>query len=112
MANKNTIVVEQIGSPIRREAAQRQTLIGLGLNKCHRQKTLEDTPSIRGMIHRVRHLVRIVEGDMPKTTDKIVEGDQPKTTSKKVKDDKLETKNIKVEDNKSKTPNNKVEKKK
>ena len=46
----NTITVEQIGSPIRRPAEQRATLIGLGLNKMHRRRTLEDTPSVRGMI--------------------------------------------------------------
>lgn len=56
-----TIVVEQIGSPIRRPASQRATLIGLGLNKLHRKVTLEDTPSVRGMIASVRHLVRVVE---------------------------------------------------
>jgi large subunit ribosomal protein L30 len=48
-----TLVVEQIGSPIRRPAEQRATLIGLGLNKMHRRRTLEDTPSVRGMIRSV-----------------------------------------------------------
>jgi large subunit ribosomal protein L30 len=63
MANKQgkTLVVEQIGSPIRRPADQRATLIGLGLNKMHRRSTLEDTPSVRGMIAKVQHLVRIVD---------------------------------------------------
>jgi large subunit ribosomal protein L30 len=56
-----TVVVEQIGSPIRREASQRQTLIGLGLNKIRRQSTLVDTPAVRGMIDKVRHLVRVVD---------------------------------------------------
>ncbi len=56
-----TIVVKQIGSPIRRPANQRKTLIGLGLNKMHRSRELEDTPSIRGMVARIPHLVRIVE---------------------------------------------------
>ncbi len=56
-----TITVEQIGSPIRRPAYQRQTLVGLGLNKMHRRRTLEDTPSVRGMIARVHHLVRVVD---------------------------------------------------
>ncbi|RNC95224.1 50S ribosomal protein L30 [Oceaniradius stylonematis] len=56
-----TITVEQIGSPIRRPAEQRQTLIGLGLNKMHRRRTLEDTPAVRGMIRKVHHLVRIVD---------------------------------------------------
>ena len=57
-----TITVEQVGSPIRREAAQRQTLIGLKLNKLHRTSTLEDTPAVRGMIEKVKHLVRVVDG--------------------------------------------------
>ena len=63
MAKKpgKTITVEQIGSPIRRPAVQRQTLIGLGLNKMHRVRTLEDTPSVRGMIAAVQHLVRVVD---------------------------------------------------
>ncbi|MCY1668425.1 50S ribosomal protein L30 [Allorhizobium pseudoryzae] len=63
MANetKKTVTVEQIGSPIRRPAVQRQTLIGLGLNKMHRVRTLEDTPSVRGMIRSVQHLVRVVD---------------------------------------------------
>ncbi|VVT19945.1 50S ribosomal protein L30 [Rhizobium sp. EC-SD404] len=56
-----TITVEQIGSPIRRPAEQRATLIGLGLNKMHRRRTLVDTPSVRGMIRTVSHLVRVVE---------------------------------------------------
>ncbi len=58
MADK-TITVRQIGSPIRREARQRQTLVGLGLNKLHRTRTLPDTPSVRGMIEKVKHLVRV-----------------------------------------------------
>jgi large subunit ribosomal protein L30 len=56
-----TVTVEQIGSPIRRPGAQRATLIGLGLNKLHRRRTLEDTPSVRGMIRTVGHLVRVVD---------------------------------------------------
>ncbi|MCX7325443.1 MAG: 50S ribosomal protein L30 [Hyphomicrobiales bacterium] len=60
MANK-TIVVEQIGSPIRRVHQQRETLVGLGLNKIRRRSTLEDTPAVRGMIERVKHLVRVVD---------------------------------------------------
>ena len=61
MAKKNTVTVEQIGSPIGRPQDQRSTLIGLGLNKLHRRKTLEDTPAVRGMIAKVSHLIRIVE---------------------------------------------------
>jgi large subunit ribosomal protein L30 len=61
MAEK-TITVEQTGSPIRREASQRQTLVGLGLNKIRRQSTLPDTPAVRGMIEKVKHLVRVVDG--------------------------------------------------
>ena len=56
-----TITIEQVGSPLRRPAKQRQTLIGLGLNKLHRRRTLEDTPQVRGMIAKVSHLVRVVE---------------------------------------------------
>jgi large subunit ribosomal protein L30 len=59
---KKTITVEQIGSPLRRPGDQRATLIGLGLNKMHRKRELEDTPAVRGMIAKVAHLVRIVEG--------------------------------------------------
>ena len=58
---KKTVTVEQIGSPIGRRADQEATLKGLGLNKRHRRRTLEDTPSVRGMIDKVGHLVRIVE---------------------------------------------------
>ena len=60
-ADKATVTVEQTGSPIRRPEDQRATLIGLGLNKLGRQSTLEDTPAVRGMIQKVRHLVRVVE---------------------------------------------------
>ncbi len=60
-AAAKTLVVEQTGSPIRREAAQRQTLIGLGLNKIRRRSTLQDTPAVRGMIEKVKHLVRVVD---------------------------------------------------
>ena len=56
-----TIIVKQVGSPIRRPKVQRQTLIGLGLNKMHRTRELEDTPSVRGMVNSIPHLVRIVE---------------------------------------------------
>ena len=56
-----TITVEQTGSPIRRPGEQRATLIGLGLNKIRRRKTLPDNPAVRGMIAKVGHLVRIVE---------------------------------------------------
>ena len=56
-----TIVVKQIGSPIRRPAKQRQTLIGLGLNKMHRTRELEETPSIRGMVNKISHMVQIIE---------------------------------------------------
>ncbi|MDO5606741.1 MAG: 50S ribosomal protein L30 [Paracoccus sp. (in: a-proteobacteria)] len=56
-----TIVVKQIGSPIRRPAIQRETLKGLGLNKMHRTRELEDTPAIRGMVAKIPHLVEIIE---------------------------------------------------
>ena len=58
---EKTITVEQIGSPIRRPKDQRATLIGLGLNRMHRRRTLPDTPQVRGMIRKVSHLVRIVD---------------------------------------------------
>ena len=60
-ASGKTVTVEQIGSPLRRDPKQRQTLVGLGLNKMNRRRTLEDTPAVRGMIRKVQHLVRIVE---------------------------------------------------
>lgn len=56
-----TLTVTQIGSPIGRHKSQRATLVGLGLNKMHRSKTLEDTPSVRGMINKVHHLVNVEE---------------------------------------------------
>ncbi|MGB0569109.1 MAG: 50S ribosomal protein L30 [Paracoccaceae bacterium] len=56
-----TIVVKQIGSPIRRPAVQRQTLVGLGLNKMNKTRELEDTPSTRGMVAKIPHLVEIIE---------------------------------------------------
>ncbi len=60
-ADKKTLVVKQVGSPIRRPAKQRQTLIGLGLNKMHKTRELEDTPAIRGMIRKISHMVEIIE---------------------------------------------------
>ena len=54
-----TVRVTQIGSPIGRRKDQRQTLVGLGLNKMHRTRELEDTPAVRGMIDKVKHLVRV-----------------------------------------------------
>jgi large subunit ribosomal protein L30 len=63
MATKSakTIKVEQTGSAIRRQKAQRETLIGLRLNKIGRVSELQDTPSVRGMIAKVQHLVRVVD---------------------------------------------------
>lgn len=61
MAAKATVKVTQTGSPIGRRADQRATLIGLGLNKMNKTRELEDTPSVRGMINKVSHLVRIEE---------------------------------------------------
>ena len=60
---KKTIIVTQTGSPIGRRHDQRETLIGLGLNKRHRTRELEDTPAVRGMIDKVRHLVRVEAGE-------------------------------------------------
>lgn len=59
---KGSVRVTQVKSPIGRRADQRQTLIGLGLNKIGRSRELEDTPAVRGMINKVRHLLR-VEGE-------------------------------------------------
>mgnify|MGYP000486263932 CR=1 FL=1 len=56
-----TIIVKQIGSPIRRPQKQRQTLIGLGLNKMHKTRELEDSASVRGMVNKISHLVEIIE---------------------------------------------------
>ncbi len=58
---KKTITVEQMRSSIRRPKDQQATLVGLGLNKLHRRSTLEDTPAVRGMINKVKHLVQVVE---------------------------------------------------
>ena len=55
-----SVTVKQIGSPIRRKSDQRATLVGLGLNRLGRERTLEDTPSVRGMIAKVAHLVEVV----------------------------------------------------
>ena len=60
-AVKKTIVVMQTKSAARRPAVQTATLKGLGLNKIRRTRELEDTPSIRGMVHAVRHMVEIIE---------------------------------------------------
>jgi large subunit ribosomal protein L30 len=60
MADKKTLTVKQIGSPIRRDKVQRATLIGLGLNKMNKERELVDTPEVRGMINKVPHLVRVV----------------------------------------------------
>lgn len=61
-ATGKTVTVEQIGSPIGRTKDQEGTLVGLGLNKLHKRRTLQDTPAVRGMIYKVRHLVRVVDG--------------------------------------------------
>ncbi len=61
MADKKTIKLEQIGSPTRRDRSQRETLVGLGLNKIGRVKDLPDTPETHGMIRKIQHLVRVVD---------------------------------------------------
>ena len=61
MSSKKTIKVTQIASPIGKPDVQRATLIGLGLNKMNRTRELEDTPSVRGMIKKVSHLVKVEE---------------------------------------------------
>jgi large subunit ribosomal protein L30 len=60
-ADAKTVTVRQTGSPIRRKSDQRATLIGLGLNRLGRVSTLNDTPSIRGMIAKVAHMVAVVD---------------------------------------------------
>jgi large subunit ribosomal protein L30 len=60
MAQGKTIKIEQVGSPQRRHFGQRQTLVGLGLNKIGRTRDLPDTPATRGMIRKVQHLVKVV----------------------------------------------------
>ena len=59
MADTKTVKVTQTGSPIGRKPGQKETLIGLGLNKMHRSRELEDTPAVRGMIRKVQHLVQV-----------------------------------------------------
>ncbi|MGE0659113.1 MAG: 50S ribosomal protein L30 [Reyranellaceae bacterium] len=59
--SKKTVTVTQVGSPIGRTDDQLATLIGLGLNKRHRTRVLEDTPAVRGMINKIKHLVRVEE---------------------------------------------------
>jgi len=61
MESRKSVTVEQTGSPIGRRHDQEATLKGLGLNKRHRRRVLEDTPAVRGMISKVSHLVRVVE---------------------------------------------------
>jgi len=61
MTGKKTIVVQQVASAARRPTIQTATLKGLGLNKLRRTRELEDTPSVRGMVNKISHLVRIVE---------------------------------------------------
>ena len=61
MAKNKTLKVRQTGSPIRRKPDQKATLVGLGLNKIGRVRELEDTPSVRGMINKISHMVEIVE---------------------------------------------------
>jgi len=60
-ATKKTVTVKQVKSPARRPKDQEATLIGLGLNKINRVRTLEDTPSVRGMIAKVAHLIVVIE---------------------------------------------------
>jgi len=62
MKNRTTITLEQVASPIGRPGAQRETLRGLGLNRIGRRSRVIDTPATRGMIAKVAHLVRVVDG--------------------------------------------------
>jgi len=63
MANKDTIRVRQIKSGIGYAKDQKATLIGLGIRRMHKVVELEDTPSVRGMVNKIRHLVRIESGE-------------------------------------------------
>lgn len=60
-AKNKTVKIKQVGSPIGRQQYQRETLIGLKLNKLGRESVLEDTPAVRGMINKISHLVKVVE---------------------------------------------------
>jgi len=62
MTESKTIILEQVSSAIGRSADQRRTLIGLGLNRIGRRSRVLDTPAARGMIAKVAHLVRVVDG--------------------------------------------------
>ena len=61
MAKKATVTVRQVRSGLGRKKDQIATLTGLGLGKLNRERTLEDTPAVRGMIHKVKHLVEVVD---------------------------------------------------
>ena len=61
MSKNSKLIVKQVKSAIGRQSYQRKTLIGLGLNKINKQRELDDTPSIRGMIEKVKHLLEIKE---------------------------------------------------
>ena len=58
---KATVTVTQVKSAIGRKPGQEETLVGLGLNKLHKTRTLEDTPAVRGMINKVKHLIQVEE---------------------------------------------------
>jgi len=58
---KDKITIMQIQSPIGRKSNQKKTLVGLGLNKINRKKQLDDTPAVRGMVNKVKHLVKVLE---------------------------------------------------
>lgn len=62
MASKKTLTVRQTGSSTRRPKNQHAILVGLGLGRIGKQRTLEDTPSVRGMIRKVSHMVKVIEG--------------------------------------------------
>ena len=61
MADKKTVRIKQVGSPIRRPEKQKQMLIGLGLGKMHRVVELEDTPEVRGAIAKLPHMVEVID---------------------------------------------------
>jgi large subunit ribosomal protein L30 len=59
--NTGKIKVKRIGSPIRREGSQRETLLGLGLKRAGQVVELEDTPAVNGMVRKVQHLVEVMK---------------------------------------------------
>ena len=77
------IEVKQVGSPIGRHKSQKATLKGLGLDKMNRTKVLEDTPSVRGMVNKVKHLVEVTENVSKPAAKKTTKAAPKKKVSEK-----------------------------